>query len=120
MQNSATLWQRLSVLALGAALVSGSAILLRAQRQSGSQLPSAQPETNDAWEQQQRKAMAKAANQQRQDDIRKDAAQLLELATELKQSVDKTTENTLSLDVVKKAEKIEKLAKAVKEKMKGP
>jgi hypothetical protein len=33
--------------------------------------------------------------------------------------VDKSNEHTLSLDVVKKADEIEKLAKSVKEKMKG-
>jgi hypothetical protein len=38
----------------------------------------------------------------------------------LKQSVDKSDENVLSLDVIKKAEEIEKLARSVKEKMKGP
>ena len=44
---------------------------------------------------------------------------LLDLATELKQYVDKTNENIISLDVIKKAEQIEKLAKSVKDKMKG-
>jgi hypothetical protein len=39
---------------------------------------------------------------------------------ELKDSVDKSSENVLSLDVVKKAEEIEKLAHSVKDKMKGP
>jgi len=33
--------------------------------------------------------------------------------------VDRTNEHTLSLDVIKKAEEIEKLAKSVKGKMKG-
>jgi hypothetical protein len=42
------------------------------------------------------------------------------LSVELKQSVDKSDENVLSLDVIKKAEEIEKLARGVKEKMKGP
>jgi hypothetical protein len=74
----------------------------------------------DAWEVQQRKAMANKANLQRQRDIQKDTEKLLELATELKQAVDKSTADTLSLDVVKKAEQIEKLAKTVKDKMKGP
>ena len=63
--------------------------------------------------------MDKKANLQRQEDIRKDAEKLLELATELKQAVDKSNEHTLSLDVIKKAEQIEKLARNVKEKMKG-
>ena len=63
--------------------------------------------------------MLKKQNVQRQQDIKKDTDQLLELATELKQYVDKTNENIISLDVIKKAEQIEKLAHAVKDKMKG-
>ncbi len=62
--------------------------------------------------------MAKKANHARQEQIKKDTAQLLKLATELKEYVDKSNENTLSLDVVKKAEEIEKLAHTVKDKMK--
>lgn len=73
----------------------------------------------DVWNAQQHKAMEKKANLQRQEDIRKDTEKLLELATELKQEVDKSNENTLALGVVKKAEEIEKLAKSVKNKMKG-
>lgn len=73
-----------------------------------------------AWEAQQRKEMAKKLNLQRQQEIKKDTEKLLQLATELKQSVDNTSANTLSLDVIKKAEQIEKLAKTVKDKMKGP
>jgi uncharacterized protein (DUF2249 family) len=76
--------------------------------------------TEDSWEVQQRKEAVKKFNLQRQQEIKKDADKLLELATELKQDVDKTNENTLSLDVIKKAEQIEKLAKTVKDKMKGP
>lgn len=56
-------------------------------------------------------------NSARQAEIKKETDKLLQLATELKHSVDKSSENTLSLDVVKKAEEIEKLAKQVKEKM---
>jgi hypothetical protein len=78
------------------------------------------PPEDDVWQQQQRKEMEKKANLQRQEEIKKDSEKLLELATELKQSVDKSSENTLSLEVIKKAEQIEKLAKTVKEKMKGP
>jgi hypothetical protein len=44
---------------------------------------------------------------------------LLQLSTELKQYVDKTNENVLSFEVIKKAEEIEKLARSVKDKMKG-
>ena len=87
------------------------------------QLPGARqkPTTNeDAWEAQQKQEAAKKENLKRERDIKKDTDKLLELATELKQYVDKTNENTLSLDVIKKAEQIEKLAHTVKEKMKGP
>lgn len=65
------------------------------------------------------KDMAKKANRERQAQLQRDTENLLKLATELKQYVDKTNENTLSLDVVKKAEEIEKLAHSVKEKMKA-
>ena len=63
--------------------------------------------------------LAKKANQARQADLKRDTEKLLKLATELKESVDKTTESTLSLDVIKKAEEIEKLARSVKDKMKA-
>ncbi len=66
------------------------------------------------------KEMEKKANQERQAELKRDADKLFQLATELKQYVDKGNENVLSLDVLKKAEAIEKLAHSVKEKMKGP
>jgi len=62
--------------------------------------------------------MAREANKKRQQDIRDDTDKLFQLATELKAAVDKTNENLLSLDVVRKADEVEKLAKKVKEKMK--
>jgi methionyl-tRNA synthetase len=63
--------------------------------------------------------MAKKANQMRQADLKRDTEKLFRLATELKEYVDKTNESMLSVNVVKKAEEIEKLAHSVKEKMKG-
>jgi len=78
-----------------------------------------QREVEDPWTLQQKRELVKKQNAQRQQDIKKDTDQLLELATELKQYVDKTNENIISLDVIKKAEQIEKLAKSVKDKMKG-
>ena len=63
--------------------------------------------------------MARKRNQERQAALKKDTDKLLQLATELKQYVDKTNEHVLSLDVIKKAEEIEKLSKSVKEKMKA-
>ena len=64
--------------------------------------------------------MAKKANLQRQAALKADTDKLLKLAVELKDSVDKSSENVLSLEVLKKAEEIEKLAHSVKDKMKGP
>ncbi len=58
-------------------------------------------------------------NQDRQVSLKQDTDKLLALATELKQNVDRTGPNILSMDVVKKAQEIEKLAKSVKDKMKG-
>jgi hypothetical protein len=62
--------------------------------------------------------MAREANKKRQQDIREETDKLFQLATELKAAVDKSNENLLSLDVIHKAEEVEKLAKKVKEKMK--
>lgn len=62
--------------------------------------------------------MAREANKKRQQDIRDETDKLFRLATELKAAVDKSNENLLSLDVVRKADEVEKLAKKVKEKMK--
>jgi hypothetical protein len=63
--------------------------------------------------------MAKKANRERQAQLQRDTDNLLKLATELKQYVDKSNENTLSVDVIRKAEEIERLARSVKEKMKA-
>ncbi len=65
-----------------------------------------------------KKEATKKANKERQAEIQRDTEKLLKLATELKDYVGKTDENILSLDVVKKADEIEKLAHDVKEKMK--
>jgi hypothetical protein len=64
--------------------------------------------------------MAKKAAKDRVAALRHDTDKLLRLSVELKQSVDKSDENVLSLEVIKKAEEIEKLARSVKDKMKGP
>ena len=61
---------------------------------------------------------ASAPENPRQKQIADESAQLLAMALALKAEVDKTTKDTLSLNVIKKADEIEKLAKAVKEKMK--
>ena len=57
-------------------------------------------------------------NTERKRQLADDALKLLKLATELKDEVDRTGEETLSVDEIRKAELIEKLANGVKEKMK--
>ncbi len=64
------------------------------------------------------RAQKKALNKERQESLKKDTAQLYKLATELKDSVEKTDENVLSLQVVRKTEEIEKLARDIRKKMK--
>lgn len=80
------------------------------------------PGADDADDAQRQMAheMAKKANQSREASLKADTDKLLKLAVELKAYVDKSNENVLSLDVVKKADEIEKLAHSVKDKMKGP
>jgi len=63
--------------------------------------------------------MEKRANQQRQAELKRDTERLLKLSTELKDYVDKSNEHVLSLDVIKKADEIERLAHSVKTKMRG-
>lgn len=83
--------------------------------------PAASPQIDtrqDPAQKEMQDRMAREANKKRQQDIRNDTEKLYQLATELKAAVDKSNENLLSLDVIRKAEDVEKLAKKVKEKMK--
>jgi hypothetical protein len=83
--------------------------------------PAAVPQfesSQDPAQREMQERMLREANKKRQQDIREDTDKLFQLATELKAAVDKSNENLLSLDVVRKADEVEKLAKKVKEKMK--
>lgn len=62
---------------------------------------------------------ARSQNNERQKRLVADTDKLLALATQLKQEVDKTNKDVMSVDVIKKADEIEKLARSVKERMKG-
>jgi uncharacterized membrane protein YhiD involved in acid resistance len=96
--------------ASAAAPVAAERAEIEAQQQNESQQDRFQKEMQDR--------LFKEANKKRQQDIKSDTDKLFQLATELKAAVDKTNENMLSLDVIKKAEQVEKLAKKVKENMK--
>jgi hypothetical protein len=56
---------------------------------------------------------------ERQSQLRRDTEKLVALTAELKQHVDKAGANILSMDVIKKAQEIQKLAKSVQDKMKN-
>lgn len=60
----------------------------------------------------------KAMNKERTVRIKRDTDKLFQLSTELKQYVDKTNENVMSVEVIRKAEEVEKLAKRIRERMK--
>src|SRR4029077_13139724 len=62
----------------------------------------------------------KAALEENEKDIKKKVEKLFQLATELKDEVDKTdSAKVLSVAMLKKAEEIEKLAKDIKSRTKG-
>jgi hypothetical protein len=61
----------------------------------------------------------RSRNSDRQKRLVADTDKLLELATNLKSQVDKTDKGAPPVDAAKKAEEIEKLAKSVRDRMKG-
>ncbi len=80
------------------------------------------PDANDKMQMQDQQAKEKnftAANIERKKQIADDSARLLKLATDLKTEVDKTNKDTLSVSVIRKADEIERLAHAVREKMRA-
>jgi hypothetical protein len=77
------------------------------------------PNGSDPMQRQRQEKMEKARNVDRQKQLEKDTDKLLSLAKELKEEVGKSNADTLSVDVVKKAAEIEKLAKSVKDRMRG-
>jgi hypothetical protein len=64
------------------------------------------------------KQQAIAANLQRQVEIRRDTEKMAALMQELKDYLAKADHGVISIDAIKKAEQIEKLAHSVKSKMK--
>ena len=61
---------------------------------------------------------AMAANLQRQEEMRRDSQKMLQLMQELNQYLQNKEQGTISVEEVKKAEQIEKLAHSVRSKMK--
>ena len=75
--------------------------------------PMSQPEAM------QRVMQQKMRVSERQKQLVADTDKLLALTTALKEQVDDSNKNILSLDMIKKADQIEKLAHSVKERIKG-
>lgn len=98
-------------------LVSAGPLSAQSRTSPGmSQSPGLQPVPVKNGDEVQRK-QAQAANLQRQADIKKDTEKMLQLISELNAYVQKDNQNILSVDAIKKAEQIEKLAHSVKSKM---
>ena len=112
------------LLAAGATLLLGGAVILRPASvapvavEPAAMNASQGQSSQDPYQKEMQDRLFREANKKRQQDIKNDTDKLFALATELKAAVDKTNENMLSLDVIKKAEQVEKLAKKVKENMK--
>jgi hypothetical protein len=126
---------RRSRLLIGGGLISlGAIALLTGAAQPGQQpsggdmdkpylLPEANrlPDANDQLKMRDQKAKQQnfdAANAERKKQLFDDSTKLLTLAMALKAEVDKTNKDMLSLNVIRKADELEKLAHNVKEKMK--
>lgn len=110
-------------------VISGAGLRTISAAQVQQQMPTIQPprgvmddqpySSNDPMERQRQEKMEKARNADRQKQLVADTDKLLALAKELKEDVDKSNKDMLSIDVVKKAAEIEKLAKSVKDRMRG-
>lgn len=74
---------------------------------------------NDPMAVQQEARRARILMDERQRKMQEDTAKLLKLAEELKAEMEKTNKFQMSVDVIRKAEEIEKLARDVKNRMKG-
>jgi hypothetical protein len=117
--------RRAAVLAIfGGALTAGSAWRSEAQRVSPEARPSPNtPNPDHPWGlagRGDKPEETKSVARQNQAEVKASVQKLYELATELKEQVDKSDANmVLSVAVVKKSQAIEKLAKHVKELAKG-
>jgi hypothetical protein len=132
--NSVTLFStaRRTRILLGCGLAALACIVLLAgAAQPGQQEPSADkpsatsdtsqsPDLNDQAKPPQQppaKQAAETPGGEHKRQISDDSAKLLTLAMALKAEVDKTNKDTLSLNVIRKADEIEKLAHSVRDKM---
>jgi len=104
----------------------GTAAILRAQTERGQTKPTGRPSAPDpsadadAPGDSTGKSPTKVLLEANEKDIKKNIEKLYQLATDLKEEVEKTdSSQVLSLAMVKKAEEIEKLAHMIKTRAKG-
>ena len=110
-------------LVLGLIFIGLGAWITGGSRGAQNPIPSPQPHPRQDQENENNPTLPNAekkALEENDKDMKKKVDRLFELATELKAEVDKTdSSKVLSLNLVKKAEEIEKLAREIKNKGKG-
>jgi hypothetical protein len=87
--------------------------------QAGQQAPQATGAANAADQDHQAEEKANPQLSEKQRRLVEQTDKLVQLATDLKTQVDKSTKDTLSIQVIKKADEIEKLAHSMKDQMKS-
>jgi hypothetical protein len=85
----------------------------------GNRRPGDEGAEMDALHGRMQRSLSEQRNDERQKELEADTKKLLELARNLEADVSKSNKNELSLEVIKRAEQIEKLARSVREKMRG-
>lgn len=109
----------LLITVLGAPLFNAAAQETQGAQQTVPGLIPTNTEPPDASTRHMMEDMAQRRNAVRQKEIVSDTAKLLDLAQKLNNDVSKSDKNTLSLSVLKDADEIEKLAHAIKDKMRN-
>ena len=109
---------------MGMAMVGGLALAQNTlpSQNSPNQNPTQQkplPDLGPEISPQQQERQAKLQNDERQKRLVADTEKLFQLATQLHDDVAKTTKNVMSVDVIRRADEIEKLARGIKERMRG-
>lgn len=105
----------MTLVTAGSVRVSGGQVLPQQSLPWANQMPSgmSQPDIIRHMEQQRMRIT------ERQKRLQADTEKLVALTTALKEQVDESNKDVLSLDMIKKADEIEKLAHSVKERIKG-
>ncbi len=112
-------WLAVAVMILGCDLARAQATATQQQQPAQPGVIGVPMITSDPDRVRQEQQRDKMIVDERRKKILSDTDRLLTLATQLKAEVDKSTKNELSLEVIRKAAEIEKLAHDVKERMRN-